>query len=142
MASFPDAVSMVEALREAYSDRPALVHLAGAALADATPHVIEGEVAAPGCWVHDGTDIRGYVGPDALREEVIAGLCPTDSPMAIAVRSAAPDGTVTVRAFDREALLCVSVLRVTNRLQEWRWWSEAPDAHVTSVRQRLRRPPG
>jgi hypothetical protein len=61
---------------------------------------MEGEVAAPGCWVPDGSDIDGYVGADALREEDIARLRPTGSPAAIALRSTDSDGTVTVRAFD------------------------------------------
>jgi hypothetical protein len=138
MPSFPDALSMIQAVRAAYIDRPALVHLSGVALADVTPEVMEGEVAAPGCWVHDGSDIRGYVGPDALREDAIAALCPGGSPAAIALRSTESDGTVTVRAFDRDALLCLSVSRVTSRLQDWRWWSEAPGARVTALRQMLR----
>ena len=129
---------MIEAVRSAYSDRPFLVRLAGAAFSDVTPQVIEGEVAAPGCWVHDGSDIKGYVGADAQRTEVIAGLCPTGFPAAIALRSTESDGTVTVRAFDRNALLSLSVMRVTNRLQDWRWWSEEPDAQVAAFRQLLR----
>ena len=124
MPSFADALSMIQALRAACVDRPALVHLGGASLADVTPDLIEGEVATPGCWVNDGADIRGYVGLDALREDAIAALCRGGSPGAIALRSTESDGTVTVRAFDRDALLCLSVSRVTSRLQDWRWWAE------------------
>lgn len=140
MATYPDAMSMTEAVRSAYRDRPFLVHLAGAAFNDVTPEVIEGEVAAPGCWVHDGFDIRGYVSADALREDIIARLCPAGPPAAIALRSTESDGTVTVRSFDRDALLCLSVTRVTNRVQEWRWWTENPGAQVTAFRHLLRSP--
>jgi hypothetical protein len=85
MSSLSDSASMIQTLKAACSDRPALVHPVGAVLSDRAPKDVEDEVAAPGCWVHDGSDLRGYVGTERSGEDVIEGLWPNGSPVGVAL---------------------------------------------------------